>query len=188
MRKITVMNRISIDGFFASLNETTWGMDWFISDPEVDKALHASGESATLILGGITYRGFERSWVPLLTDPSAPAELKSVAKELTQMTKLVFSKTLKETTWKNTRLFSGNLIEEIRKLKQGPGDDMLIMGSGSIVQQLTQERLIDDYIFIVTPVIAGTGKSMFKDVKQLDLKLLETKSFKSGNVLLHYTI
>ena len=64
---------------------------------------------------------------------------------------------------------------------------MLIMGSGSIVQQLTQERLIDDYIFIVTPVIAGTGKSMFKDVKQLGLKLLKTQSFQSGNVLLHYT-
>jgi len=188
MRKITVMNRISIDGFFASLNEKTWGMDWFIGDPEVDKALHASGESTTLILGGITYRGFVRSWVPMLSDPNAPAEIKAVAKELTQMTKLVFSKTLKETTWENTRLFPGNLSEEIRKLKQGPGDNMLIMGSGSIIQQLTQERLIDDYIFIVTPVIAGIGKSMFKDVKQLDLKLLETKSFKSGNVLLHYTI
>ena len=87
----------------------------------------------------------------------------------------------------SSRLFSGNLIEEIRKLKQGPGDDMLIMGSGTIVQQLTDERLIDEYVFIVTPVIAGTGKSMFKDVKQLDLKLLETQSFKSGNVLLHYT-
>jgi len=188
MRKITVMNRISIDGFFASLNETTWGMDWFISDPEVDKALHASGESTTLILGGITFRGFERSWVPLLTDPNAPAEVKAVAEELTQMTKLVFSKTIKATTWENTRLLSGNLIEEIRKLKQGPGDDMLIMGSGSIIQQLTDERLIDDYVFIVTPVIAGTGKSLFNNVKQLGLKLLKTQSFKSGNVLLHYTI
>ena len=114
------MNRISIDGFFASLNEKTWGMDWFIGDPEVDKALHASGASTTLILGGITYRGFERSWVPMLSDPNTPAELKATAQELTQMTKLVFSKTLKDTTWENTRLFSGNLIEEIRKLKQGP--------------------------------------------------------------------
>ena len=189
MRKVVMLNRISMDGFFASLNEKTWGMDWFVPDPEVDKAAHELGDSSDtplLLLGGITYRGFERSWVPKLKDPNAPKELKAVAEELTQMTKLVFSKTLKEVTWENTRLFNGNLIEEIRKLKQEQGADIMIMGSGTIVQQLANESLIDEYAFIVSPVIAGKGKSLFKDVKQQDLELISTKDFKSGNLLLHY--
>ena len=63
---------------------------------------------------------------------------------------------------------------------------MVIFGSGTIVRQLTAEGLMDEYLFVVTPVILGAGKSLFKDVKKLDLKLLETKNFKSGNVLLHY--
>ena len=189
MRKITMLNRVSMDGFFASLNEATWGMDWFIADPEIDRVVHAdAGQSGTLIAGGITYRGFEKSWVPFLKDPNAPPQMRAVAEELTGMTKLVFSKTLKTTTWENTRLYDGNLIEEIRKQKQAPGEHMLILGSGTIVQQLSQERLIDDYFFILTPVIAGTGKPLFKDVRQLSLKLIENKSFSSGNVLLHYSI
>lgn len=192
MRKIVMLNRVSMDGFFASLNQKTWGMDWFVNDPEVDKAAHELGDSATppdtLILGGITYRGFESSWVPRLKDPNAPKELKAVAEELTNMTKVVFSKTLKkdEITWEKTQLHAGNLIGVIKELKQGKGRDMMIMGSGTIVQQLANEGLIDEYVFIVTPVIAGEGKPLFKDVKQLGLKLLSTKSFKSGNVLFHY--
>lgn len=190
MRKIVVMNRVSIDGYFASLNQKTWGMDWFIGDPEVDKAVHERESSDMLIMGGTTYRGFERSWVPVLKDPNAPREMKEVAEELTSMTKVVFSKTLKENeiTWENTKLLKGNLVDEVKKLKQEKGSDILIFGSGSIVQQLANAGLIDDYFFILTPVVAGEGKPLFKDVKQFGLKLLEARSFQSGNVLLHYTI
>jgi len=166
-------------------------MDWFVFDPEVDKAAHELGDSATLpllLLGGITYRGFERSWVPHLHNPAAPAPLKAVAEELTKMTKLVFSKSLKEVTWENTRLFNGNLIEEIRKLKQENGADIMIMGSGTIIRQLAKENLIDDYVFVVSPVVAGQGKPLFGNVPQIGLKLLSSKSFASGNLLLHYTI
>ena len=191
MRKIVVLNRISMDGFFASLNQETWGMDWFVQDPEVDKAVHELGgdsDTPLLLLGGVTYRGFERSWVPLLKDPNAPKEMKAVAEELTNMTKVVFSRTLKEDeiTWENTKLFHGHLVEEVRKLKQESSADIMIMGSGTIIQQLANEGLIDEYVFIVTPVIAGEGKPLFKDVKQFGLKLLETRAFKSGNTVLHY--
>ena len=119
MKKIMMLNRVSIDGFFASPNQETWGMDWFVQDPNVDKAAHELGgnaEAPLLLLGGVTYRGFERSWVPRLKD-SNPA-LKAIAEELTNMTKLVFSKTLKDVTWKNTKVFTGNLIEEIKNLKK----------------------------------------------------------------------
>ena len=83
MRKIKMLNRVSIDGYFASNNEENFGMDWFIHDPEVDEASHViTGKMETLLLGGTTYRGFERSWVPFLQDPHAPQELKKVAAEL----------------------------------------------------------------------------------------------------------
>ncbi|GGD96378.1 dihydrofolate reductase family protein [Paenibacillus nasutitermitis] len=189
MCKIKMLNRVSIDGYFASNNEANFGMDWFIHDPEVDKAAHAiGGKMDKLLLGGTTYRGFERSWVPLLNDPSAPQPLKMVAEELTSMTKVVFSKTIKETSWANTQIYDGDLIEVVRHLKNHSSSDILVMGSGSIVQQLANERLIDEYIFIITPVVAGEGKPLFPYIKQFGLTLGETKTFDSGNVLLHYKL
>ena len=182
-----MMNRVSIDGYFASLNDATFGMDWFIQDPEIDKALHSKGDGAdTLILGEITYAGFERSWVPMLTNPDIPAPLKAVAEELTNMKKVVFTENIKESTWANTELHHDKLIETVKKLKKEDGSAILIMGSGTIVQQLSNEGLIDEYCFILTPVIAGAGKPLFKDVKQLNLKLIDMQAFDSGNVVLRY--
>lgn len=187
MNKIKMLNRISIDGCFASLNEASSGMDWFIHDPEVDKAAHAiGGKMNTLILGGATYRLFERSWVPILDNPEAPDHLKEIAEELTGMTKIVFSRTIKASAWENTRIYGDNLIHVMRQLKQDADSDILVLGSGSIVQQLAEERLIDEYIFIVSPVVAGEGKPLFSNVKQLDLTLVGSKTFESGNVVLHY--
>ncbi|TMV51941.1 dihydrofolate reductase [Paenibacillus mesophilus] len=189
MRKIKMLNRVSIDGYFASLNDATFGMDWFVHDPEVDKAVHESGgRMDTLLLGEITYMGFERSWVPILNDPNAPEQMKAVAEELTQMTKIVFSKNLKEAKWENTKIFDGNLVDKVRKLKEETGSDILVMGSGTIVQQLAEEELIDEYMFIVTPVVASEGKRLFQHVKRFGLRLLDTKAFKSGNVVLHYEL
>lgn len=189
MRKIKMLNRVSIDGYFASNNEANFGMDWFIHDPEVDKAAHViGGKMDTLLLGGTTYRGFERSWVPFLNDPNAPEQLKKIAEELTDMTKVVFSKTIKGSNWPNTQIYDGDLIEVVRQLKHCSSSDILVMGSGSVVQQLANERLIDEYIFIVTPVVAGEGKPLFPYVNQLDLKLCEAKTFESGNVVLHYVV
>ena len=189
MRKVIMLNRMSIDGYFASLNEANFGMDWFIHDPEIDKVAHEmTGKTDTLILGSKTYRGFEQSWTPLLKDPNAPKELKAVAEELTQLNKMVFSKSLKESDWQNTKIFDGDIIKEVRKLKQLKGENILIMGSGTIVQQLANEALIDEYMFIVTPVVAGEGKSLFHQVKQFGLTLKSVTSFDSGNVLIKYEL
>ena len=189
MRKIKMLNRVSIDGYFASNNEENFRMDLFLHDPEVDEASHViTGKMETLLLGGTTYRGFERSWVPFLQDPHAPQELKKVAAELTAMNKMVFSNTLKQSNWSNTYIYDGDLIQNVQQIKSNSSSDMLIMGSGSIVQQLAKERLIDEYIFIVSPVLAGEGKRLFPNMKQLDLTLVEAKPFASGNVILHYVI
>jgi dihydrofolate reductase len=189
MSKIKMLNRISIDGYFASPNEANFGMDWFIHDPEVDKAAHVIGGSMeTLILGGTTYRGFERYWVPVLNNPNAPKEMKAIAEELTDMTKVVFSRKLYASDWSNTKIYNANLIEVVQQLKQDSSSDILLLGSGSIVQQLAGKGLIDEYIFIVTPVVAGEGKPLFQHVKQFELTLVEAITFDSGNAVLHYEL
>ena len=183
MRKVVMFNRVSLDGFFAGPNGE---IDWFVQDSEVDKATHEMMHPDTLLLGRVTYQMFESYWPHVATDPNAPKEARILADELNQMTKVVFSKTLKEVTWENSKLVKGDVTKEVSKLKQGEGLDIVIFGSGTIVQQLTDEGLVDEYLITVTPVILGAGKPLFKDVKKINLELLETRNFKSGNVLLHY--
>ena len=191
MRKLVMINWISVDGYFAGPHGE---IDWMIRDPEVDRALREPlpGEAAsqsgtgTMLLGNVTYTLFENSWPPLLRDPNAPEALRNMAAEVTRMTKLVFSRARPEVTWENSHLFRGHLIEEVQTLKQSEGTDILIFGSGSIVQQLARENLIDEYLLIVTPVVLGSGKSLFKDVSKLNLQLVQTRHFDSGNLLLRY--
>jgi dihydrofolate reductase len=91
--------------------------------------------------------------------------------------------------WVNTRLVKGDLPGEIRRMKQENGQGLVIFGSGSIVAQLTQQALIDEYQFIVIPIVLGKGRSMFAGVKgKLPLKLNQTRSFANGNVWLSYEL
>jgi dihydrofolate reductase len=184
MRKIIMLNRVSIDGFFAGPHGE---IDWFLHDPEVDKAAHEMMRPDTLLLGRVTYQMFDSYWPQVAKDPNASQGDRQTASELAQMTKVVFSKTLSEVTWENTRLIKGDVTQAVKKLKQGSGPDITVFGSGSIVQQLANEGLMDGYLVIVTPVVLGAGKPLFKDVKNMNLTLVEARNFKSGNVLLHYT-
>lgn len=194
MRRIVMFNWVSIDGFFAGPNGE---IDWIIRDPEVDRAVRETGaenspsESAgsdTMLLGGSTYALFENTWPHIAKDPGASESMHKMADEVTRMTKIVFSRTRKEVPWENSLLFSGNLVEEVQKLKQGDGSPILIFGSGTLVQQLTDAGLIDEYFIAVTPVVLGTGKPMFGDVQKKNLKLLNARHFQSGNVLLRYAL
>ena len=192
MRRIVMINWISVDGLFSGPNGE---IDWMVRDPEVDKALHESGAdqppsgsagSDTMLLGNVTYTLFENSWPQIAKDPNAPDELHKLAEEVIGMTKIVFSKTRREVTWENSKLLHGNLLDEVEKLKQGEGTDIIVFGSGTIVQQLTNASLINEYLLTVTPVVLGKGKPLFADVHKRNLHLLETRPFKSGNVLLRY--
>jgi dihydrofolate reductase len=185
-----MINWISVDGFFAGPNGET---DWIVQDPEVNGALHEpradqteSAGSDTMLLGNVTYTLFENSWPQIAKDPNAPEELHKLADEVIGMTKMVFSQTRKEVTWENSKLSHGNLLDEVEKLKRGEGTDIIVFGSGTIVQQLTGAGLIDEYFLVVTPVILGQGKPLFGEVQKRNLHLLETRPFKSGNVLLRY--
>ncbi|MDG0811046.1 dihydrofolate reductase family protein [Cohnella rhizosphaerae] len=189
MRKIKMLNRISIDGYFASPNEENFGMDWFVHDPEVDRAAHEMGGSMnTLMLGGATFRGFERYWLPVLHNSHAPSHDREIAAELAGMTKIVFSRTLAASEWANTRFYDQSPSEVARQLKHSADTDILVLGSGSIVRQLARDKLIDEFIFIVTPVVAGAGKTLFPDRAQIGLTLIESRAFESGNLLTSYAL
>ena len=183
MRKIVVFDWVSVDGYYAGPNRE---IDWVVQDPEIDKAAHERMNPDTLLCGRISYQMFENVWPKVAEDPKAPKGMKKLADEMAQMTKVVFSKTLKEVTWENSKLFHRDLIEEVKKLRRRKGADIAIFGSGTIVQQLANEGLINEYLFAITPVVLGSGRSLFTDVEGLNLALVETKNFKSGNVLLYY--
>jgi dihydrofolate reductase len=99
----------------------------------------------------------------------------------------VFSKTLEKVEWKNSRLGKENITEEISKMKQQPGKDLVIFGGAGIASTFMQLGLIDEYSLLVHPIVLGSGKPLFKGLHdQLNLKLLKTKTFGSGVVILNY--
>jgi dihydrofolate reductase len=183
MRKIVMFNRVTLDGFYARPDGS---IDWFINDPEVDKASHEMMSPDTVIFGRVTYENFEAVWPAMAKNPSAPEGAKKIAGELNRMTKVVFSTSLKVVSWENTRLIPGDLPQEVEKLKQGEGADITIFGSGTIVQQLAREGLIDEYLIALTPIVLGAGRSMFEGINEQRLTLLESRAFDSGHVMLHY--
>ena len=110
-----------------------------------------------------------------------------MATMLNEATKLVFSRTLKSVTWKNSRLVRELEPREIEAMKKQPGKDMIVFGSGSVVSQLTQHGLIDEYQFVVTPVLLGSGRSLISGVPTASkIDLLEARPQRSGNVMLRY--
>ena len=112
-----------------------------------------------------------------------------VAKRMNSSRKVVFSRTMDKAAWSNTRLVKEDLPGEIRRLKKEDSQGLVIFGSGSIVSQLTEQALIDEYQFIVIPIVLGKGRSMFAGIKaRLPLKLNQTRSFANGNVWLSYEL
>jgi dihydrofolate reductase len=106
---------------------------------------------------------------------------------LNEATKLVFSRTLNDVTWRNSRLLGDIDPAAIEAMKHEPGGDMMIFGSGSIASQLTEHGLIDEYRFVINPVLLGRGQSLLRDVpNSAKLKLVEARPYASGNVMLRY--
>lgn len=180
MRKIVVFNQVTLDGYFSDVNgDMSWAhkqdAEWnaFVVD-------NAKGESQ-LLFGRITYEQMASFW----PTPYAIENIPILAERMNSLPKVVFSRTLDKASWNNTKLVKGDLAAEVRKMKQEPGPIMAIMGSGSIVSQLAQEGLIDEYQVVVNPVVLGKGRTMFDGVKQ-KLKLTKTRAFGNGNVFLCY--
>jgi len=187
MAKILVFNSVSLDGYFTDENND---MSWAHKDPNDAEWNAFVGENASggaagggaLLLGRITYELMASFW----PTPAAMEMMPVVAKSMNDMTKIVFSRSMKKASWSNTKLVKGDLVAEVRKLKKSD-KDMVILGSGTIVSQLTQARLIDEYQLVVNPIVLGKGRTMFEGVKdKIDLKRTNTRNFKNGNVVLSY--
>jgi len=195
MGRIVMFNHVTADGYFAAADGA---VDWMVPEDELDRAVaEHMPDSGTLLLGRRTYELFAAYWPHALDDPqTAPdphdperrsAEIRTMAVWLNEATKLVVSRTLEAVTWRNSHLLRELDPREIEALKRERGEDILIFGSGSIVSQLTQHGLIDEYRFVVNPLLLGSGRPLISDVsRHLRLELLESRAFPSGVVLMRY--
>ena len=181
MRNVVLSMQVSLDGFIARPNGE---LDWHLVDGEVNEyAKDLLNSFDTLVFGRVTYELMASYWPTAVTNDPAEAQ---IAERLNTLPKVVFSRTLKEVEWRNSRLAQGGIAEEILKMKEQPGKDIGIGGT-SIVTVLAPLGLIDEYRILVVPVVLGSGKPLFKDIKNsINLKLRKTKTFGSGLVLLDY--
>jgi dihydrofolate reductase len=187
MRKIITTTWTTLDGFIAGANGE---MDWIGEIYDEAMGLYEDqvvSEADTLLLGRVTYQSFAGSWPYVPDNPNASEGEKIYARKLNAMRKIVFSRTLESVEWNNSTLRKEIVPEEIAQLKQEPGRDMLIYGSASIVQALTNHGLIDEYQVLVHPVILGGGKPLFQNIQQqVKLTLVNNKTHPSGIVVLYY--
>jgi dihydrofolate reductase len=181
MRKVILFDMVTLDGFFEGPNHA---IDWHVVDEEFNEFANAQLDSVDVLLfGRVTYELMAAYW----PTPAAAADDPITAANMNRLPKIVFSRTLSSVTWQNTRLVKTNIAEEITKLKIEPGKDLIVFGSSDLAVALMQHGLIDEFRIMVNPVILGGGKSLFKGIlKRQNLKLMKTKVFGSGNVLLYY--
>lgn len=185
MRKIVVSEFLSLDGVMEGpgpvdpFERAGWTMKYWdegVSKLKFDELF----TSDALLLGRVTYTGFAAAW------PAAKDQL-GFADRMNAMPKYVVSTTLRSADWNNSTIINGQVIEEIARLKEQPGKDILVAGSGALIETLMRNNLVDDYQLLVYPVIVGSGKRLFKDGVDASMKLVESRPFDTGVVLLHYT-
>lgn len=176
MRKVILKMSVSLDGYVG----TSGGdVSWIF--PSIDAEVTAwivdlLWQAGTHIMGRVTYHDMAAYW-PSSAEPYAPP--------MNEIPKVVFSKTLKDADWQRTQVANGDLEEEIARLKQQPGKDVLAHGGASFAQSLSRFGLIDEYRLIIHPVVLGSGLRLFTD--PLGLKLISSKTFNSGAVALTYS-
>ena len=181
MRNVVLSMQVSLDGFIARPNGE---LDWHLVDGEVNEyAKDLLNSLDTLVFGRVTYELMASYWPKATTNDPVEAR---IVERLNTLPKVVFSRTMRKVEWKNSRLAQGGIAEEILKMKGQQGKGIGIGGT-SIVSVLAPLGLIDEYRMLVVPVVLGSGKPLFKDIKNsINLKLRKTKTFDSGLVLLDY--
>jgi dihydrofolate reductase len=173
MRNIVVTEFLSLDGV---MEEPAWTAPYWNDDVAQFKS-EESYASDALLLGRVTYEGFAVAW---------PESEDEGADQMNNIRKYVVSTTLDKAEWNNSHIIKGNVVEEISKLRQQKGKDILVYGSATLVQTLMQHDLVDRYRLLVYPVVVGKGRPLFKDGTTATLKLVEARSVGSGVVALVY--
>jgi dihydrofolate reductase len=171
----------SLDGYFEGPDKD---INWHNVDDEFNQfAIEQLNSVDTLLFGRMTYNLMASYWPTQAAITNDPI----VADKMNTLPKIVFSKTLIGVNWQNTKLIKDNFVDEVLKLKERPGKGMIIFGSSDLAVTFMKHGLIDEYRIMVNPVVLGGGKPLFKGIKnKISLKLLGTKTFSSGNVLLYY--
>jgi len=181
MRKLIFQNMVSLDGYFEGPNKE---LDWHLVDGEFnDYAAGLLDSVDTVLFGRVTYQLMAGYW----PSPAAMTDDPIIAAKMNSLQKVVFSKTLEKAEWSNTTLIKDHATEEILKLKQQPGRDIAIFGSSDLVASLGDPGLVDEYRIFVAPIFLGGGKTLLKGLqRRLSLRLMSSRTFKSGLVLLYY--
>ncbi len=187
MRKLILFLHASLDSFVEGPNGAM-DIGWIAYD--ADLANHANkilNSADTVIWGRAIYKMMHNYWPTMLSNPEASEHERNHAEWIEKTEKIVFSTTLDTVEWNNSRLVKDHVEEEINKLKQQPGKDMVILGSPRFAHYLMQLGLIDEYKITVSPVLLGSGLPLFQGIEQkTSLKLIENKTFASGAIGLHY--
>jgi dihydrofolate reductase len=181
MRKVVFAINITTDGYCSHT-------DMILDDEVLDYFTGMLRNASLLLFGRITYQLMVPYWPDVARNSSQTKADHEFARVFDSLDKVVFSTTLKHAEGDNTRVVRANVAEEVLALKQQPGKDIWV-GGLSIVSQLSERALIDEYRFVVHPVVAGKGPRLFETVKLQDalrLDLIGSKTFRSGVVALHY--
>lgn len=183
MRTLAIFNMMSLDGFFAGPNGE---LDWHNVDDEFNAFAIEQAQSRhvdTLLFGRVTYELMAAYW----PTPEARTNDPIVARFMNETSKVVFSRTLQRVEWENSRLASGDAVAEVRALKRAAGGSLMIFGSAQLAAALDRAGLIDEHRLMVNPVILGRGRPLFAGAAEpRRLKLVSSRAFRSGNVLLNY--
>ena len=185
MRKLRLQVQISVDGCIAGPNNE---MDWLVWDDDYIKYVNDITESVdTILLGRKMVDGFIPYWTEVMNKPDDP--MNAIAKKMIEIPKVVFTKTINKSRWINTDIATGDLKDEITKLKSQNGGDIIVYGGVSFDSSLIKEKLIDEFYLFVNPIVIGNGKTIFKDLEETQrFTLIESIGFDCGLVLLHYEV
>lgn len=178
MRKVVVTEFLSLDGV---MEDPSWTFQFGSKEQEQFKFDELKNSDA-LLLGRVTYEGFAAAWPNMLEQTGEFGVM------MNNYPKYVVSTTLKTAQWNNSHLIQKNVAEEISKLKQQPGRDILVGGSAQLAQSLLEQGLVDEYRLLVFPIVLGSGKKLFAGGTATKLKLVESKTFSSGVVALVYQL
>ena len=176
---------LSLDGFVCGPNGE---MDWIkLGDEMWDYVTDITNSADTALYGEVTYHMMEDYWPTAGEKPGATKHDIDHAAWANKVSKIVFSKNLREVHWDGARIVRENIAEEMQKLKEVPGKNLLMIGSPGLAHSFIELGLIDEYRLNINPVVIGAGKPLFRDSKEkMNLKLMGERTFSTGVVALHY--
>lgn len=187
MRQLKLQVQVSIDGFIAGPQHE---MDWLTlnwSDDIKDYVNTLTASMDTILLGRVLAQGFIPHWAQVANNPNDPEHMAGLI--FNETPKVVFSKTIQEATWHNTMVANGELVEEVMRLKQQDGKDLMVYGGAQLVSALLKHQLVDELYLFVNPVVLGQGLGIFNQVETpQSYHLHGSQAFDCGIMVLNYKL